>query len=713
VKKDIQVIRESIGKIVSMLTSRRIRCRQQGSKAYVSYRADGSIELVNIPYIPDDASEEFVAAVQGYLDHEIGHVLHSDVRVLFEAKKLGRRLKNMHNIIEDVYVEKKMTETFRGSTANLDSIRKFYIERIVAPKIEEALKTGNKTEATGYAIVVAFRAWGGQIAAQDFLKKPEVAELVQPLRDKLGEDLIERIGRCRNSRDCLDLAVDVKTALEARKEEPPAPPPATEPGDDDEDIDEETRCGVSRAGEEGEPEGTEPEFGGGDDEEVPEEPEEETGPTYDEPGEDVPPGDPIDPEEPGAAGEEPESGEPETADEPGEPEEDVDEGATDGDDAPGDDGAAGPETDDESSDESDDASTAGVAGDDDSAEGTPEAGDEGMEIPDASPEAEPDLGEAFEEERDFDKDMGEALSKEALEVLGDSDYCVFSTDWDKVEPAPLARGPKSAELMVERTQHMISSLQKHLERAIAAESRKGWNPGQRRGRLAPAALFKTAIGDDRVFRKRYETMAKNTAISLLIDCSASMYHGDRIGTAGVTAFALSSTLERLKVTYEVLGFTTRTCPEMTAAMRADLIGRSINYGRSESLYMPVFKPFSERLSSDNISRIAHITERPEWLRENVDGECLQIAAHRLRSQRAERHVLIVLSDGSPACPPGYGLSTHLKKVTKRLNAAGVETIGIGIQTATVKSYYDKHVVLNDLAELPTTVMKELTRALLS
>ncbi|MNW02824.1 hypothetical protein D3C71_1986690 [compost metagenome] len=50
---------------------------------------------------------------------------------------------------------------------------------------------------------------------------------------------------------------------------------------------------------------------------------------------------------------------------------------------------------------------------------------------------------------------------------------------------------------------------------------------------------------------------------------------------------------------------------------------------------------------------------------------------------------------------------------KKVQAAGIEVVGIGIRTTAVKSYYDKHIVLNNLAELPTVVMGQLTKMLLS
>jgi cobalamin biosynthesis protein CobT len=707
VKKDILVIRESIGRVVAILTRQKVKVTQRGSRAYVAYHPrTGEVEQVNIPYLPDDASDEFVSAIQGFLDHEVGHVLHSDPKVLIDAKKAGKRVMNLANIIEDVYVERKMAEMFQGSGMNLESVRKFYLERIARPKIEEALAAGDLKTAQGYATVVAFRAWGGQASPADFIREPKMAELIKPIAEKLGPELIEQIAKCKNSTDCLQLAKQVKGKLEEPKPaEPPPPPPFElppmtaedgEPGDDSEPGEEVAVKGKPEEDDKGKSSKDKTE------EEVPEAGDDETESSAEE---ETPEETPEESVEDDAPGDEPE------ADEPVESEDDT-EGA--GDDGGAEDDLDGEDDDAGEDDSDDDGSESGSSGD---------PAESGSELPSAPPDEpreeggdpapEPDpLAEVMDEKHDFDEDMSEELSKRGREEIEEADYRIFSTEWDRIEVAPLATGADTAQKMVERVRPMVGVMQKSLERAIAAQDKKMWNPGMRRGRVAPGSLFKVSVGDDRVFRQRFETRAKNTALSLLVDCSGSMSYG-RIDVAGMAAFALASVLERIKVQYEVIGFTSKSSPAMMSAMRAEEGASSIRYGRAEALFMPVFKAFNERLTSEATSRIAHLTEGPGWLRENIDGESLQMAAHRLKQQRAERRVLIVLSDGQPSCPPAHGLREHLRKVAKTLPKEGVEVVGIGIQTDSVKSYYAKSVVINDVSELPTTVITQLTAILLS
>lgn len=728
-KKDISIIRDSITKVVTLLTRRSIKVTQRGSKAFVQYNArSGAIELVNIPYLPDDATDEFVAAVQGFLDHEVGHVLFTDPKIMPALSKESSKVKNLANAIEDVYIERKMVDAFSGSVGNLNSVRRFYLDKIAKPKIDAAVKSGDLNAAAGYAGLIQFRAWGGQKMAADFLKDhPECAALAKPMADKLGPELIEKIKKANSSWECLELARAMKKKLE---EKPPVEEPDSGPEKSEAPKGAGDKSESKPAPDEKPTDPTEPEDG--DDDKPPaedegtthtetddsgkerderSETEEEVDPEAGESGgsdtEDRKPGD-----EPEPKSDEPEpKGDKDDAPPPSEKEEGADsfggEGASESEDGDleGEEGEADAEhgSSDDTADDGDDT----TASKDGEIKGTDEDGSED--------EAESDLSDLFKDERDFDKDMSEALTKAAVGEIKDSDYKIFSTDWDRVCPAPKASSDAVIESMVDKTQHMVAGIQKTLERALAAKSRKTWNPGQSRGRISPGSLFKTAVGDDRVFRQRYETRAKNTAVSLLVDCSGSMRWADKIGTAALAAFALSSTLERLKINHEVIGFTTEDSRAMSAAMKSEGLG--VRYARTEALYMPVFKPFKERLGVDAKSRIAHLTEprSASWLNENVDGECLQIAARRLKVQIAERHVLIVLSDGAPACPGDWNaIDSHLSTVAKKLSRDDkVEVIGIGIQDDSVKRYYDKFVILKNLADLPTTVVAELSKVLLA
>ena len=658
------VIRESIGRVVNLLSMRAIKVTQRGMKAYVAYRKDGSIDHMNIPYLPDDATEEFISAIQGFLDHEVGHVLFSTpANEMYRGKSV--MVQNMGNMVEDTFIERRMTETFPGSGSNLNSLRGFFVRKVIEPKIVAALAAGDLQTATSYLIMLQLRAWSGQTMMIDYLKDhPDFETLLTSFKEAVGDDMAEQIATVSNSEESMHLAERiVKRITDYERKKAEAARKKAEAG----------KKGVG-TGESKAVKGDKPAKG-----EKAEKPKPEPTP---EPDDELPP-DEDDLPEPDLEGEAETETEPERAEaaeptisraepEP-EPEGDPDDGMSSGDIDPGGDPSDGTES------------------------------------------APTSLVDSLKEKRDFDKEMADAISVTAKAESADTEYRIFSTEWDDVSPGPMSKSSSSVAEIEEQTMSMVGVISKHLERAVSAQARVGWNPGMRSGRINQSSLFKASVGDDRLFRHKYERHSKRTAVSLLIDCSSSM-SGGRIETAAQAAYALAMVLERLRIKYEVIGFTThRHNAEMSAAMKKEGVECTYGsgYGRSEPLYMPVFKGFNETFNAETKSRLAHLTERPNWLNQNPDGECLQIAARRLvQVKDVERRALLVLSDGSPCAPPGHNLSEHLSKVVKDLSK-DIEVVGIGIQTHSVASYYPKHVVLNNLASLPTTVVRQLANILLN
>ena len=82
-------LREVVTKLVPLLAGKGLRVTQIGSNAYVRTNLrTRKPELVNIPMIPDNAQDDFIQAIQGFIDHEIAHVLlgHTDLTAHNETK---------------------------------------------------------------------------------------------------------------------------------------------------------------------------------------------------------------------------------------------------------------------------------------------------------------------------------------------------------------------------------------------------------------------------------------------------------------------------------------------------------------------------------------------------------------------------------------------------------------------------------------------------
>jgi cobalamin biosynthesis protein CobT len=270
--------------------------------------------------------------------------------------------------------------------------------------------------------------------------------------------------------------------------------------------------------------------------------------------------------------------------------------------------------------------------------------------------------------------------------------------------------------MEERVAGSIGMVQKKLERAIAARSHSRHVPGFRSGKLNSSSLHRLSVGDDRVFKRKQEVKTKDVAVALVVDMSGSMAYS-RLPVAMATAYALSSALDRLNIKHEVCGFTTLNHSKIPVEVRKEASGENAeSYTRWEAIYQPILKGYDERLTTERIRAISTIEHEVEN-RENIDGESIEYAAFRLARRHEKRKIIIVLSDGNPACvsyhPNGRRMmDKHLKEVIRRMLACGLEPYAIGIQTSAVEQYYPKSTVINKLEDLPTTVMSAVEEMLL-
>lgn len=640
------LVREKVGRLVKLMTEKDIKVTQRGAKAYVEYATNGCPCRVNIPYIPDDADDKFLNAIEGFLDHEVAHVLYTDYKEIVRAKKAG--VMNMHNLIEDAYIEQRMAKDFAGSGLNLKNVGEFFLRTYTDKRLKE-----DPENAVGYLMVPAIRALSGQVIYKDYMEG-KWGQLDAVMK-KIGEYAAKTLPLITCSKDAVDAAIEIKRLLNED---------ADESEDDGEKGEEKSsKSGSSKKGKKKE------------EEEAPESEESDDGPESDGDGEDS--GD----------------GEPEDKDDI-----DLDSDLT--------------EEDHKSSvsDEEKERRPEDIE---------PEKKEKGTSgTGDADYEGDPEMKATFEELEssleDFDEKLAEELSKIAGEESKSADYLIYTKELDLIEPMKVGERGRWDESMLKILQdevdHMVGPLQKDLERAIAARSASTWSAGHRSGRLHSSALARlTAFNDDRAFRRKHVNNTKDVAVSLLVDCSGSM-NGMKIRTAAFAAYGLSSVLDRMNINHEVLGFTTLKAIQKEAREEETRLG--VRYARQQSLYIPVLKSYGERLSTESKKRFAALPD-VYWLNENVDGESVQVAATRLMQRRESRKILIVLSDGQPACPGDFlALQRHLKKVVKDVERQGVDVLGLGIMSDAPKHFYPKYTLLNNLSDLPTTVIGEIKRLLM-
>ncbi|MGN8188626.1 cobaltochelatase CobT-related protein [Burkholderia sp. 22088] len=717
VNNNVLILREAITKIVPMLTQRSVKVTQQGTRAYVAYsRKTHAIERVNLPYIPDDADDQLLAATQGFLDHEVGHILFTDQKAVVKAEKLG--IHWLHNLVEDTYVERKMGERFPGSGGHLSRMHSFFLREYIDSQLREAPE-----QAKNILLVPAFRALAGQPAFIDYMadKWDQVGDVV----DKLGKDFGKLLKGINSSWDSLKVAEEAKKRLSAPTPKPKAPPPAAPP--------EPPEPGMS--GDESEPDeaaagdpsgGSEPLSEAGPVEEQDREPtaESESGSSGAPEGEDIrdepaPEGDGEqgDTDASSEAGEGADSAADEDQDDPSDdPSDEHGDGMLGGDAAQGEPSEDGEEQE-QTENSSGETGASGAEGEDEGdagEQGTMPAGGAPAENEEATTSLFDELNES--PAPDFDEAAAEALSKNARTATKGSQYSLFSRDYDDVSLLEVDEGFNQdlVTRMQKEVDHMIGPLQKTLERAVAARSAAVWTGGHKTGRLHGPSLARISVGRSDVFRRKQTNKTKDVAVELLVDCSGSMWSHRKMVIAAYSAYALSSVLDQLSIPNEVLAFTTKDYPReaLEQLVREEQEGGFV-YTRRSALRLAIVKGFNERMTPDIRRRFAQLAHCDDMMAENVDGESVQIAARRLMQQRAERKILKVLSDGMPACNGmSAALNEHLKEVVRKVEASGVDVIGLGIVSDAVEAFYRSHVVLNDVKDLPTTVMKELHRLLL-
>ncbi|HBY1575867.1 TPA: porphyrin biosynthesis protein, partial [Klebsiella pneumoniae] len=119
-----------------------------------------------------DASPALMNAIRGFLDHEVGHLLFTDEKVV--KKMRNTKAFGLWNALEDVYIERRMSEVFTGSRRNLLSTRNLMIDKYFNPHIKKAVAMcrGDQRELfLKFFLCPVLRAWDGQPTFVDFMEE--------------------------------------------------------------------------------------------------------------------------------------------------------------------------------------------------------------------------------------------------------------------------------------------------------------------------------------------------------------------------------------------------------------------------------------------------------------------------------------------------------------------------------------------------------------
>jgi cobaltochelatase CobT len=209
---------------------------------------------------------------------------------------------------------------------------------------------------------------------------------------------------------------------------------------------------------------------------------------------------------------------------------------------------------------------------------------------------------------------------------------------------------------------------------------------------------------------------KDTVASLLIDHSGSM-KGQRAMIVTAMAEIIADYWSRLGISYEILGFTTRSWKGGLSRKKWLRAGRPANPGRLCDLLHIIYRSADDPNPGAPWS-IRNLL-RPELLRENIDGEALLWAARRLRQRTERRKLLVVVSDGAPADDSTLSanddaaiLERHVQEVSASIAAAGdIRLAGIGIDHDLSHLYCPENIAIHGPDDIGSKVLPFLATLL--
>lgn len=205
---------------------------------------------------------------------------------------------------------------------------------------------------------------------------------------------------------------------------------------------------------------------------------------------------------------------------------------------------------------------------------------------------------------------------------------------------------------------------------------------QQRGRIHTASLYKVFTQPEpKVFKKPVVSRIMDTAVTVLMDHSGSMGSRDKYYHAGHSLLLLNDLANKINLNVELMGFST-----------------------TEDGVTPlhtVFRPFGQRTHQEEIKR--RVAETENHMHNNADGASILWGYQRLAQQRNTRKVMIVLSDGSPAC--GHkGIYGFTKEVVKELEKH-IDVYAIGILDNNVQNIYTRNRVIKNVHELEDALLE--------
>jgi len=157
-----------------------------------------------------DVTEEQAAIMRGYVDHEAGHVRHTDFDVLkrnAEKLKGNKLLHSCANALEDVWLESKVREEYPGSEINLRATSEAVNKEFIASVPEDDARLGDPVFVGPVSVTWAGReSYGGDTNEQ-------CLNLIDHDIAAMAREYAERVLGCKNSGEVFSLAEELEARI--------------------------------------------------------------------------------------------------------------------------------------------------------------------------------------------------------------------------------------------------------------------------------------------------------------------------------------------------------------------------------------------------------------------------------------------------------------------------------------------------------------------
>ena len=323
-----------------------------------------------------------------------------------------------------------------------------------------------------------------------------------------------------------------------------------------------------------------------------------------------------------------------------------------------------------------------------------------------------------------DTDSDEQSSESVIQRMNadsvNKNYNIYTSQFDEIAKAEkleteeeITKLRNNLDQQLVTFQDLITKLANKLQRKLLAKQNRSWEFDLEEGLLDSSKLTRIIMDPyhSLSFKKEKDLDFKDTVVTLLIDNSGSM-RGRPITIAALCADILSRTLERCSVKVEILGFTTKNWKGGKSREHWNNNNKPKKPGRLNDLRHIIYKNADTqwRQSKKNLGLML----KEGLLKENIDGEAISWAFHRLKKRKEERKILMVISDGAPvddstlSVNSGDYLEKHLKKMVKFIeNKTDIEILAIGIGHD-VSRYYTKAIKITDVQELGDVMIGQLS-----